>query len=140
MRDGISDKSPAIMLAPATYSTDQNGVGADLQGFDAIDIMLALGVNGQTFDATVKIEFYLEDADVSTYAAVDQAYILGVTGVVAGLVATFAASHSVPDITEIGYIGPKRYVRLRADFSGSHSTGTPIAIIGVRGHAAREPA
>ena len=34
---------------------------------------------------------------------------------------------------KIGYIGGKPYLKLLADFSGTHGTGTPVSALVVRG-------
>ena len=42
-------------------------------------------------------------------------------------------------MTEIGYVGRKPFLRMLADFSGTHGTGTPISVLGVRGLPDRAP-
>ena len=37
-------------------------------------------------------------------------------------------------VISIGYVGGSRYVRVTADFTGSHSTGTAVAATVVKGH------
>ena len=43
-------------------------------------------------------------------------------------------------IVSVGYRGSKRYVRAVLNFSGTHSTGTPIGVIGLRGRLRAQPA
>jgi hypothetical protein len=48
--------------------------------------------------------------------------------VTSGIVKSLITAHPAADITEIGYIGGKRFVQITAVFGGTHATGTPIAI------------
>jgi hypothetical protein len=40
-----------------------------------------------------------------------------------GIVKSLIAAHAAADTTEVGYIGGKRYLKVLADFSGTHGTG-----------------
>ena len=37
------------------------------------------------------------------------------------------AAHAAATVQKLAYIGGKRYLKLLADFSGTHGTGTPIS-------------
>lgn len=141
-RDLRSRISPAITLGPATLAADQTGVTVDLQGFESAVVELAISVGGITFDATNKIEFVMQHgdaADMSDAAAVAAADVQGVTPS-SGIIKALTAAHAAADVTKIGYVGGKRYVRVNADFSGTHGTGTPISCLIVRGHPHLAPA
>jgi hypothetical protein len=82
------------------------------------------------------VDFVLEHStDNSAWAAVAQADVLGATvatgGIVRSLIAAKAAIDAAP--TELSYIGGRRYIRLTADFSGTHATGTPMTAFAIRG-------
>lgn len=140
MRDLARIVSPAYTLPPVVRNADANGTGVDLRGFDSAAVILMPGIGGITFDGTNKIEFKIEESDDnSAFTAVAQADVLGATVATGGIFRTLDAAHAAATITEISYIGAKRYVRVVADFSGTHGTGTPIAAIVVRGHAAYAP-
>ena len=51
----------------------------------------------------------------------------------------FDANAETPQVTVVGYTGGKRYVRVVADFTGTHSNGTPIAASVIKGHPIHAP-
>jgi hypothetical protein len=149
MRDLASKLAHVVVIAPATYAADTTPAAIDLQGYDSAAIALAIGVGGITFDGTNKIEFVLTHADddgtgnPGAFANVAAADINGAGApavVTNGIVKSLVAAHAAADVTEIGYIGGKRYVKLLADFSGTHGTGTPISAIMAKGHPRNAPA
>ena len=50
-----------------------------------------------------------------------------------GIFLTLDANAETPQVTSIGYVGGKRYLRVVADFTGTHSNGTPIAATIIKG-------
>jgi hypothetical protein len=127
------------LIANATYSADTTPAVVDLQGFDAAEIVLALGAGGITFSGTNKIEFVLTHSDDnSTYSNVADADMLGVTGITSGIIKALTAAQAAA-IVRFGYKGGKRYLKLLADFSGTHGTGTPIGAYVIKGEAFVEP-
>ena len=60
--------------------------------------------------------------------------LLGVSSVTDGIVKSLVAAHATADVTRFGYRGGKRYLKLLADFSGTHGTGTPIAAVVAKGN------
>lgn len=121
-------------LAPAVRTADANGDGVDLKGFEAAAICVDTGAEGITLSSTNKIEFELEHSDDdSTYSDVAQADVIGVTLGSGGLFLTLDDNAESPQISEIGYVGGKRYVRVVANFSGTHGTGTPISAFVILG-------
>jgi hypothetical protein len=130
LRDMYSLTEPVVSLGAAVRSADANGTGVDLRGFGAATILLNIGVGGITFDATNKIEFVLQESDDdSTYTAVAATDVIVPSSVTvtSGIVRSLVAAHAAAAVYRVGYIGTKRYIRVAADFSGTHGTGTPIA-------------
>jgi hypothetical protein len=127
----------------ATLAADNTPAAIDILGFDGAKLLIQVGVGGITFDGTNKVEFKVTHSDDdSTYTAVAAAdVILGSladssvgTG---GIVKSLIAAHATPDISIVDYIGGKRYLKVLADFSGTHGTGTPIAVTILKGRAHR---
>lgn len=140
MRDMHTDFSPVVMIGPEVLSADNTPAAIDLQGFDAATIEIAVGVGGITFSGTNKVEFKLTHSDDdSTYTAVEDKDIIGATGITSGIIFSLKAAHAAATVDRFGYIGNKRYLKLLADFSGTHGTGTPIAANCWRGHAWLKP-
>lgn len=138
------DLHPLIGLAyaipPDVYSADNTPGAVDLRGYAGAALAIQVGVGGISFSGTNKIEFVLTHSDDGvTYTAVDAADVLGVTVASGGKVLSLITAHAAADITKMSYIGGKRYVKLLADFSGTHGTGTPICAAWVLGRPERQP-
>jgi hypothetical protein len=134
MKDMHSDIQAVVAIGAATLTADNTPAAIDLQGFDAAEIVLAIGVGGITFSGTNKIEFVLTHSDDnSTYTNVTTDDILGVTIASGGIIKSLVAAHAAAGVYRFGYVGSKRYLKLLADFSGTHGTGTPIAATVIKG-------
>ena len=128
-------------LAPAARSSDADGTGVDLQGFESATIVIDMGAEGITLSSTNKIEIELEHSDDnSTFTDVtSSADVIGATPDSNGVIATFDDQAEAPAIASVGYIGGKRYIRAVANFSGTHGTATPLAVSVIKGHARSNP-
>lgn len=140
MRDLIRATYPALIFGPAALAADNTPVAIDLQGYDAVSIMLAIGIGGITFNGTNKIEFVLKHGDTSTvgsHVAVTAADILAdslTPGTITnGIIRSLTAAHAAESVQHIGYVGGARYISMLADFSGTHGTATPMMAAVLRG-------
>ena len=136
MRDLANSISVAQSLAPAVKTSDTNGTGIDLQGFEGATVVVDTGAEGVTLSGSVKIDFKLEESsDDSTYTAVTSATAV-TDGTVDsnGIFLTLDDNAETPQVATIGYVGGSRYIRVVADFTGSHSTGTPVAASVIKSH------
>lgn len=132
--------SAGYLIPPATLAADNTPASFANGTFGATTIFVQVGVGGITFSGVNKVEFVLTHSDDdSTFTAVTDADLVGVTGVTGGIVRSLVAAHAAPTVTEIGYIGRKPFLRMLADFSGTHGTGTPICVLAVRGLPDRAP-
>jgi len=141
MKDIHSDMNVATLIGAATLAADNTPAAVDMQGYDAGEIVLSIGVGGITFTGTNKIEFKLTHSDDdTTYTAVTVADMLGLSSVgTGGIIKSLTAAHAAAADYRCGYIGGKRYLKLLADFSGTHGTGTPVAASVIQGHAENKP-
>lgn len=134
MHDLHSHISVDTLIGAAVLAADNTPAAVDLQGFDAAEIVLAIGIGGITFSGTNKIEFVLTHSDDnSSFSNVADADLLGVSGTSNGIIKSLIAAHAAPAHYRFGYKGGKRYLKLLADFSGTHGSGTPIAASVVKG-------
>lgn len=135
MRDMHSDIEVADLLPVASRTADNTPAAVDLQGYNSAEIILSIGVGGITFDATDKIEYKLTHSDDdSVYTAVGAADMLGVTPGTGGIIKSLVAAHAAAANYRYGYRGNKRYLKLLADHSGTHGTGTISGAVVVKGH------
>jgi hypothetical protein len=143
-KDLASRISLVQAIGPAVLAADTTPSAIDLVGFQGAALAIAVGVGGITFDATNKIEFTLQHSDDdSSYADVTVDDINGKDApatVTSGIVKALTAAHASANVSEIGYIGGKRYLKLKADFSGTHGTGTPISATVIKGNPTYIPA
>ncbi len=141
MKDVHSHMSAAVLIGAAALSADNTPPAVDLKGYNAAEILLTIGVGGITFTGTNKIEFKLTHSDDdSTYTAVGVGDVLGLASVgTGGIVKSLTEAHAAAAAYRFGYVGNKRYLKLLADFSGTHGTGTPIAATVLKMHGSDKP-
>ncbi|API58871.1 hypothetical protein BSL82_05720 [Tardibacter chloracetimidivorans] len=140
MRDIHSDITVVSAIGAVVLAADNTPAAIDLQGYNAAEIVLSIGIGGITFSGTNKIEFKLTHSDDdSAYSDVTTDDMLGVTVAGAGIIKSLVAAHAAAAVYRFGYKGGKRYLKLLADFSGTHGAGTPIAANVIKGHGFNQP-
>ena len=141
MKDLTNSISPAVSLAAAVRSAAANGTGVDLQGYESATVLVDVGAEGDTLSSSVHFEISLEESDDdSTYTDVAQADIIDGTIASGGIFLKLdGTAGGNPDSAggnfRVGYRGSKRYIRVVIAKTGTHSNGTPIGAMVVRGHA-----
>lgn len=140
-RDAATGLFPAIAIAAAVLSADNTPATIDLLDYQSATLLLNVGVGGITFTGSNKIEFVLthSDDDVTYSTVTDDDLVkdaLAPATIANGIVRALTAAHAAATVQKIGYVGGKRYLKLLADFSGTHGTGTPIAATVSRSRAA----
>jgi len=137
MKDLANNLIAVQSLAPAVRTADANGTGVDLQGFEGAMVIFDIGAEGDTLSGSVKVDVKLEhsDDDSSYSAVVSNNDITDGSIDSNGIWATFDDNAESPAVVSIGYVGGKRYVRAVADFTGSHSSGTPMSAMVMKGFA-----
>lgn len=117
------------VIGPVTLSADNTPAAIDRQGYEAVEVLLGVGIGGITFDSTNKIEIKMTHSDDdATYSDVTTADMIGVTVTGSGIIKALTAAHAAAAKYRFGYRGGKRYFKFLADFSGTHGAGTPLDI------------
>ena len=140
MRFDQSEAMAASVLLPAAaYNADNTPAEIALGKAGSATILIEVGVGGITFSGTNKVEFKLTHADTAggSYTAVAQTDVVGVTVGADGIVRELIAAHATPTVTKLGYVGRKGFIKLLADFSGTHGTATPMSAVVVSGNLDR---
>ena len=128
MKDLYGVTSPAVLIGAATLDADNTPAAVQISDYRSALILISVGAGGITFTGTNKIEFKLTHSDDdSNYSAVAQADSAGATVGSGGIIKSLTTAHATADVTAVGYHGGKRYLKLLADFGGTHAAGTPIA-------------
>lgn len=141
MREQIHTLRTVSAVAPGTYAADVTPVVIDRLGFGSVTFAIGIGIGGITFTGTNKIEFKLEASeDNSTWAAVPAGHVAGLDLVADdGIVLALKAAHAAATDHRFGYIGDARYLRVTPDFSGTHNTGTGLAVTAILGRPNHAP-
>ena len=79
-------------------------------------------------------------SDNTAWAPVTQADVVGATIATGGIYRSLIAAKAAADVTEISYVGGRRYLRTRPVFGGTHATGTAMSAMIVRGLPEQLPA
>jgi len=146
MRDLYHNLKATQLLAAVAAGADVDSASVDMQGYDSLLLVANVGVEAVTISETDFIELGVEesdnDSDFTDVADADlHYYVASVTS--PAMTGVFASAVSPPDIPAVfitGYKGNKRYVRVRVEFSGTHSPdNTPISITAIQGNAMVKP-
>lgn len=133
-RDGATRLSPLTAIAAATLAADNTPGAIDLRDYQSATLLLSVGIGGITFTGSNKIEFVLthSDDDAVYVNVTDDDVIkdsLAPATITNGIVRALIAAHAAGTVQKLGYTGGKRYLKLLADFSGTHGTGTPLSAV-----------
>ncbi len=132
------------LLVPAVRNSDTASTGVDLQNCDDAVLVAHLGDSADTLSGSNYIEVELQESDTDVdgdYTAAANADITNyVTGTNVGTLALINAPTEDQVIVFAGYKGSKRYIRLKFNFTGTHSTGTPCSVTALRGRLRAQPA
>ena len=141
MRDHVTNCATAVLIGSGAYAADTTPASIDLAGYDGCTILIEVGIGGITFSGSNKVEFVLtESDDDSSYSAVAAADVLHApVTVTSGVIYNLIAAHAAATAVRIGYVGKKRYLKLLADFSGTHGAATPLSAVAVLGYPKNKP-
>ena len=140
MIDKSKDLIVAALLPADVYNADNTPAAVQIDNAKDTTIVIDVGAGGITFDATNKVEFKLSASDDGeSYAAVADGEVVGATVGTGGIIKSLIAAHAAATIDVLGYIGSAKYLKLLADFSGTHATGTAMAAYVVQGEAYLKP-
>ena len=138
MKDLYNNIEAVSLLDPIAVSTTQTITDIDLQGFNSAILLFACGLDASMSESH-KIVFVLSHGDDgTTYAAVEDKDILGVTGITAGEILSIDNVNTEDNsITKIGYVGGKRYLHLVGTVTGT--TDPPLFIGLIKGNPENAP-
>lgn len=135
MKDLFHDVLVSQHVAPVVATTTKTSTAIDLQGYQSAMISVALGQSGDTLSGTVLWTLRVEhSSDNLSYTSVTASDMIdGKSSVVVD------APSEDETIISFGYIGSKRFVRAVATPTGTHTNGTPLAVIAMRANASLAP-
>lgn len=123
------------VLNPVNSTTTKTSSTIDLQGFDSASVVFAIGTAGDTLSGSLYWTLKIQHSDD------DSSYSDVTTSGLFNSAATVLVDSSAKDKTaySFGYIGGKRYVKAVATPTGSHSVGTPIGMLALKGNPSLAP-
>lgn len=144
-------------IAFAAIDADAASAALNTMGWKGLTALITVGIGGITFTTSNKVEFKMTHSDDdSTYVAVTDDEVLldavasaAVTGAMGktdlvvgtgGIVKSLIAAHAGLAHYAVGYRGKKQYVKIAADFSGTHASPTPIGVKWILSHGIFRPA
>ena len=148
--DAISSISIVTTNVNTVKTSDETGDTVDGRGFESILHIVQFGAEGDTLSGSVYMDLILEDSpNDSDWTVVTSADDVNINsgsydGVVTnpdsnGIFATINTSAEADKVYAIGYRGTERYSRVRNDLTGSHTNGTPTAMMALRMRPAVAP-
>lgn len=123
-------------LNPQNSTSTKTSDAIDLQGFNAASVVFAVGASADSLSGSIYWTLKLQhsDSENSNYEDVATADLLNdAATVVIDSASEDDAAYS------FGYVGNKRYLKGVATPTGSHSSGTPLAILALKGEAGLNP-
>jgi len=135
MRDLYRNILVTQHVNPVTATSTKTSTTIDLQGYNSANVLFAIGLSGDTLSGSVYWTLKLTHSDN------DSDYTDVVLAELNNSSATVVIDSSSEDETVygFGYNGAKRYLRAVATPTGTHSNGTPLAVVALRGTPAYSP-
>jgi hypothetical protein len=138
MRDIFTTTDVDMLLIPQTIAADTAPAnGVDLMDCKGVNLDAIVGAAAGTLAVGDYVEIFAEEsADDITYTAItDASALIGYVPGAAGLIATLNDDDLASMIYRVGYVGTKRYARLRFGVTGTVSI--EVAITANKGYLAR---
>lgn len=136
MHDLFNLETFKLGIGPATHSATVNGPIIDLFSYQGVVLCVAIGAGGIVFDNNNRIDLkLLHSVDGVVFEPVaDYDMRGGLKGIVNGIIRSFNTPQPAAETLKFGYVRNRQYIRLAAEFNGTHSIGTPLAVIVALGY------
>jgi hypothetical protein len=135
MRDIYHNILVSQHLSPVVSTTTKTSTSVDLQGYNSASVIFNLGLAADTLSGSVYWTLKLQHSDDDvTYTDLASADLNSPS-----LAVVVDSNSKDRTAYSFGYQGSKRYLKAVATPTGTHSSGTPIGIIALRGKAGYSP-
>jgi|GEM_PF-2773313 len=138
MRMDVFHNAVAVnLMDPVNVTADKAADRAvDMTGFVGLIVIATVGATGDTVDGSNYIAHKAEECDTEdgSYTAVPRGNIFSeIASGSAGEISLFDnATHSCDTAVHAVIYPTKRFVKIRSDVTGTHTNGTPQAIVGLK--------
>lgn len=125
----------SAVVSTATRTTTTTSSTIDMQGFQALSVIFAVGQSADTLSGSIYWVLKLTHSDDNvTFTDVTAAELQS------GAATVTINSGSLDDtVYHFAYAGNKRYVKAVATASGTHTNGTPFSVLSLRGRPGYSP-
>ena len=130
-KDLISNLQTAVALEAQVLTVSADGADVDRKGANGNVMYLAnVGLSGDTLSGSVMIELEIEESDdgISYTDVANTDLSNSVTGTTPGTFAVIDLAGEDQAIYKTEYRGSKRYSRVVANLTGTHTNGTPVGV------------
>ncbi len=139
MKDFSSDLLAVQSIVPIVVNNDTEGtgVGVSLAGFDGAMFIVHVGASGDTLSGSVYLTVKLQECATDTPGSYTDIADADLEGGANAVVIDAAAEDEV--VIQRGYKGGLRWLRVFVDTTGTHTNGTPLSAVIVKGRAFHNP-
>lgn len=139
-RDNFNVSDLCLMTVPATKTATTTSGAVDLQAFNSVSICFIFGASGDTLSGTVYWTCKITECDTvgGTYTDVADAEVIDGS--------TSPSNSVVVDVTgedslayRLGYTGNARFLKAVITATGTHTYGTPLAMMAILGNERMGP-
>jgi hypothetical protein len=120
--------------APVLTNSSTNGVYFDTRGSDAVTILALVGASTGTPSTANKMTLVVQESSstaAASFVAVSAANLIGeVSGTTIGAFAILDGAGDLSQTYKVGYIGSKRYVRVKYTETGTFP-GAQIGVVAI---------
>lgn len=125
-KDAFNNVKKEMILAPIVSTAAKTSSACDLAGYEGAMFTVLFGTSADSLSSVRYWDCKLQESDDDvTYTDVAAADVIGNTSNQFGLVNALADDDAC---YTLGYKGIKRYIKVVVTPTGSHASGTPIAI------------
>lgn len=110
--------------------TEGKGVAVDLAGYETALVIVQCGISADTLSGSVLHTFKLQESATTTDGDFTDVAAADMEGTQSTVIDDAAED---PATIVWGYKGSQRYIRVFDDTTGTHTNGTPIAAVVVKG-------
>jgi hypothetical protein len=139
MKDLYHDLLPVSTLTPIMGNTtaEGTGVGVSLAGFEGALMVAHVGISGDTLSGTVKWAVQFQECATDTAGSYTDIAAADLLGGANAVVIDDPAEDDV--VISRSYIGALPWVRVLFTQTGTHTNGTPISAVVIKGKPRHAP-
>ncbi|KPL08307.1 hypothetical protein AMJ86_01125 [bacterium SM23_57] len=138
-RDNFNSFESCLMTVPATKTSTVTSSPVDVSTFNSVTICFIFGASGDTLSGTVYWTCKITECDTYNGIFTDVTDAETINGTTPSNSIVVDASGEASKAYKLGYTGNAKYLKGVVTATGTHTYGTPIAIMAVLGNERMGP-